>query len=152
MAETRTKPTVVADEAPETVRGGIRGHDPIDDDTLPIGLLVDFPQPGPNMCPSPFIARGRVNPTNCLLDARIVTPTGTLIGTRVPGNPLLPNNWSFSFPSDPPPNSSLAFIANANDGNGHTKQAVVPFTCGGPPPPPPPPPSPQQKKGMNRPR
>jgi hypothetical protein len=150
MAETRTKATKVVDEAPETVRG-LRQHQPIEDGTLPIGLLVDFPQPGPNMCASPFIARGRVSPTNCLLDARIITPNGTLPGTRLPGNPMMPNNWSFSFPADPPPNTSCSFVVNANDGNGQTKQVVVPFSCGGlPPPPQPPPMQGQHKKAPNR--
>ena len=143
MAMTSTKAPAVADEAYETPREGMRRHAPKFDAALPIGLLVDFPQPGPNMCPNPFIASGKVNPTNCLMDARIVTPNGTLIGTRLPGNPMLPNNWSFSFPAVPPPNCSLAFIVNANDGNGQTKQVVVPFSCGGPLPPPP---SPRKRK------
>ena len=153
MAVTSTKAPAVADEACETPREGIRGHRPKFEDALPIGLVVGFPQPGANMCPNPFVASGTVNPNNCLLDARIVTPGGTLIGMRQPGNPMLPNNWIFNFPAVPPPNCALAFVVNANDGNGQTKQVVVPFSCGPLlPPPPPPPPSPPQKKGMNRPR
>jgi hypothetical protein len=140
MAETSTKPSEVADEAPETVRGGAGIHGPIHDQALPIGLLVNCPQPGPNLCANPFIASGTVNPSSCLLDARIVIPNGALPGTPLPRPMGHPEQWSFSFAANPPPLVECTFVINARNGNGQTKQVVVPFNCGGPPPPPPPPP------------
>jgi hypothetical protein len=131
MKETSTKTAAVADEACETPRSYTRGHeDYMVDAAISIGLVVNVPQPGVNACMSPFIASGSVSPSNCLLSARIVTPNGTLPGNRLPGDPLHPNNWRFSFPSDPPHNVSCSFVVDASDGNGQTREIVVPFSCG----------------------
>jgi hypothetical protein len=145
MTETSTRTSAVADDALETPRSHARRHERHQVYAgIPIGLVVTFPQPGVNACAIPFIGTGTVNPVNCLLSARIVTPNATLPGTRLPGDPLHPNKWAFEFPN-PPPNVSCSFVVDANDGNGQFKHVVVPFSCGPLLPPPP------HKKGTHPP-
>jgi hypothetical protein len=92
-------------------------------------IFVAFPPPAPVTCPNPFRALGTVTGgTTMEPTARIVTPTGILIGNLEATAPP-PFTWSYLFNVQPPQGVPLALVVRGTTAIQQTEEVVVPFEC-----------------------
>ena len=129
MSSEQTGPTVTKPRPKKPPAGN--SHPVVSSVMLVSGrtIFVSFPTPAQVTCPTPFRALGTAAATT-LMDptARIVTPTGDLIG-NLEANPPPPFTWSYVFNVPLPQGVPLALVVRGTNAMGQVEEVVVPFQC-----------------------
>jgi hypothetical protein len=91
-------------------------------------IFVGFPTPSVVQCTPPFHASGNNDPnTGMDQTARIITPTGELVGNLLP-NPDPPFTWTYEFTDPLPSGVPLALVVRGTVVD-QIEEVIVPFEC-----------------------